>query len=99
MNNDEFSKIELLIGNSSRKFSGGTSIMLQLLDYQVELKPLVVVGKHFVPDNINSISFLNFLRIARTKTINGKPRIFYARRNDEMIQALIAKWFFGAKLK
>ena len=99
MKKDEFSKIELLIGNSSRKFSGGTSIMLQLLNYQARLKPLVVIGKHFVPDNIQSISFLNFLKIARCKTLNGKPRIFYARRNDEMIQALIAKWFFGAKLK
>ena len=99
MKKDEFSKIELLIGNSSRKFSGGTSIMLQLLNYQVRLKPLVVIGKHFVPDNVQSISFLNFLKIARCKTLNGKPRIFYARRNDEMIQALIAKWFFGAKLK
>ena len=70
MKKDEFSKIELLIGNSSRKFSGGTSIMLQLLNYQVKLKPLVVIGKHFVPDNIQSISFLNFLKIARCKTLN-----------------------------
>ena len=99
MKKDEFSKIELLIGNSSRKFSGGTSIMLQLLDYQEKLKPLVVIGKHYVPEHIRSISFFNFLKIASTETTNGKPRIFYARRNDEMIQALIAKWFFGAKLK
>ena len=99
MKKDEFSKIELLIGNSSRKFSGGTSIMLQLLDYQEKLKPLVVIGKHYVPEHIRSISFFNFLKVASTETTNGKPRIFYARRNDEMIQALIAKWFFGAKLK
>ena len=99
MTKDEFSKIELLIGNSSRKFSGGTSIMLQLLDYQQKLKPLVVVGKYFVPKHIQSISFFSFLKIASTKTISGRSRIFYARRNDEMIQALIAKWFFGANLK
>ena len=62
MKKDEFSKIELLIGNSSRKFSGGTSIMLQLLDYQEKLKPLVVIGKHYVPEHIRSISFFNFLK-------------------------------------
>jgi mannosyltransferase len=99
MTKNEFSKIELLIGNSSRKFSGGTSIMLQLLDYQNEIKPIIVIGNYFVPSHIKSISFISYLKIARTPPVNGKDRIFYARRNDEMIQALIAKWLFGAKIK
>ena len=77
MKKDEFSKIELLIGNSSRKFSGGTSIMLQLLDYQEKLKPLVVIGKHYVPEQIRSISIFNFLKIASTENTNGKTSKYY----------------------
>ena len=99
MTKNEFSKIEILIGNSSRKFSGGTSIMLQLLDYQNKMKPILVIGKYFVPAHIKNISFLEFLKLIKIQHISGKPRVFYTRRNDEMIQALIAKWIFGANIK
>ena len=90
MKKDEFSKIELLIGNSSRKFSGGTSIMLQLLNYQARIKPLVVIGKHFVPDNIQSISFLNFLKCSESLFIFSLKSFNPPTLTAERIQSAIS---------
>jgi len=91
--------IELIIGNSGRNFSGGTSITIQLLGYQVKEMNLAVLGSRFIPTQYKTINYLQFLSLTRRKLPNGKPRIFYTRKNNEMIQGLIAKYIFGAKIK
>ncbi len=91
--------VELIIGNSGRNFSGGTSITIQLLHYQVKEINLAVLGSNFIPSNYNTLSYFQFIKLTRKMLSNGKQRVFYTRRNDEMIQGLIAKYFFGAKIK
>jgi len=93
-------EVELIIGNSNSNFSGVTSTMLQVLPYQEKLMKLKVMGnKHHLPDPSLYISFWQAIKIARQPLSNGKVRIFHARRVDEMIQALLLKYVFGAKFK
>ncbi|MFT6793932.1 MAG: mannosyltransferase [Rubritalea sp.] len=45
------------------------------------------------------LTFRQFTKLCKSTHPDGEPRIFHARRNDEMIQSLIAKKLFGAKIK
>lgn len=92
-------EIELIIGNSNSNFSGVTSTMLQVLSQQKSLINLAVMGKHHLPDPSVFKSFWQVAKMCRTPLKNGKYRIFHARRVDEMIQALMLKHVFGAKIK
>lgn len=94
-----FKNIELIIGNSGRNFSGGTSITIQLLDYQEKEMNLAVLGSRFIPKHIKTLNYFQFLLLTRTKLPNGKLRVFYTRKNNEMIQGLIAKYIFRSKIK
>lgn len=95
MNDD----IELVLGNSNPRFSGVTSTMLQVLPHQQQLARLAVLGKHHLPDSAQSLSYSNFISLCRRPMSNGNKRVFHARRNDEMIQALLAKKLFDADIK
>ncbi len=90
---------ELILGNSNPKFSGVTSTMLQTLAHQKKLMNVKVMGKHHVNDKNSLISFWQTIRICQSPLASGKYRIFHARRNNEMIQALILKYTFSAKMK
>jgi len=92
-------EIELIIGNSSSSFSGITSTMLQVLSYQKNLINLRVMGRHHLPDPSLRISFWQTVTLCRKPMLNGKWRVFHARRVDEMIQALLLKYLFRAKIK
>ena len=92
-------EIELIIGNSNSNFSGVTSTMLQVLSHQKGLINLRVMGKHHLPEASLSISFWQTGILCRKPLANGKYRIFHARRVDEMIQALLLKYLFRAKIK
>ena len=91
--------VELIIGNSGKNFSGGTSITIQLLQYQEKEINLAVLGSNFIPNNFKTLNYLQFIKLTRKKLSSGKYRVFFARKNNEMIQGLIAKYFFGAKIK
>lgn len=73
--------------------------MLQVLPHQKELMNTAVLGQHHLPDDTVSLNFREFIKLCKKTLPSGNPRIFHARRNDEMIQALIAKKLFGAKIK
>jgi len=92
-------EIELIIGNSNSNFSGVTSTMLQLLSTQQKHINLRVMGKHHLPDESLNISFWEVVKLCRKTLSDGRFRVFHARRVDEMIQALILKHVFRAKIK
>jgi len=92
-------EIELIIGNSNSNFSGVTSTMLQVLSHQQNLINLRVMGKHHLAEESLVISFWQVAHLCRKPLSTGKYRIFHARRVDEMIQALILKHVFRAKIK
>ncbi len=82
----------LILGNSNKRFSGVTSTMLQTLTEVQKLMPLVVMGRHHLPPETPTIRFRDLV------SLREETRIFHARRNDEMIQALAARKL-GAKIK
>jgi len=83
----------LILGNSNQRFSGVTSTMLQTLPHVQHQMPLVVMGKHHLPEETPTITFRELI------ALNDEPtRLFHARRNNEMIQALAARKL-GANLK
>ncbi len=92
-------EVELIIGNSKRNFSGITSTMLQVVSYQKDLIPLRVMGKNNLSDPALAISFWQVVKMCRRPLANGKYRVFHARRVDEMIQAVVLKHLFRAKIK
>ncbi|MEJ2362672.1 MAG: glycosyltransferase family 4 protein [Gammaproteobacteria bacterium] len=92
-------EVELIIGNSNPNFSGVTSTMLQVMSHQREMINLRVMGKHHLPDPSVAISFWQAVRLCRKPLRSGKWRIFHARRVDEMIQGVLLKYLFGAKIK
>ena len=99
-NKDSHQKeIELIIGNSNSNFSGVTSTMLQLLPEQQTLINLRVMGKHHLTDESLIISFWQVAKMCWNPLADGRFRVFHARRVDEMIQALILKHIFRAKIK
>ena len=85
----------VILGNSNAKFSGVTSTMLQTLPYLRDRIPLAVLGAHHLPEGTPSLTFRQLLTVARG---SQSPILFHARRNDEMLQALLAKKL-GAPLK
>ena len=92
-------EVELIIGNSNPNFSGVTSTMLQVLSEQKKLINLRVMGKHHLNDISLNIRFWDVVKMCRKPLNDGRFRIFHARRVDEMIQALLLKHIFGAKIK
>jgi len=82
----------LILGNSNKRFSGVTSTMLQTLPEVQSHMPLAVLGKHHLPNQTPTITFRELI------ALRDQSRLFHARRNDEMIQALTARKL-GSNLK
>jgi len=89
---------ELILGNSNSRFSGVTSTMLQTLVYQQTLMPLRVLGHHHLVDDDLHVGFWQLVRHCRKPLSDGRWRVFHARRNDEMIQAILLR-LLGVKIK
>lgn len=89
----------LIIGNSNKRFSGVTSTMLQVLPEQSRLIETWVMGAHNLPDGQAWLSFAECLRRLRDPQYRDVRFVFHARRNDEMIQALLLRAFSKAPLK
>ena len=96
---DNKTQIEVILGNSNSRFSGVTSTMLRVLEYHKDEINIAVLGKHHLPEGIKSLSFFECAKICKKLLANGKHRVFHARRNNEVIQALILKKIFRAKIK
>ena len=92
-------EIDVILGNSNPRFSGVTSTMLQTQAVQKQLMGLKIMGPHHLPSNDLAITFLQTIKLCHTALSSGKPRIFHARRNDEMIQALLLKYLFRCHLR
>tara|TARA_B100000809_G_scaffold77626_1_gene75484 strand:- start:126 stop:1220 length:1095 start_codon:yes stop_codon:yes gene_type:complete len=92
-------EIELIIGNSKRNFSGITSTMLQVVAYQKDMIPLRIMGKNNLTDTRLAIGFWQVVKMCQRPLSNDKFRVFHARRVDEMIQGVVLKYFFRAKIK
>lgn len=73
--------------------------MLQVLEYQKDLAKVAVLGRHHLSQDLEGVGVLSFFEMVRVSKKAKQPIVFHARRNDEMIQALLAKYVFKARLK
>lgn len=89
----------VILGNSNRRFSGVTSTMLQTLPGVRKRLPVAVMGKHHLPEDVPTLGFLECAALCRAPRADGLPRVFHARRNNEMIQALLLQRLFGARIR
>ena len=89
---------ELILGNSNKRFSGVTSTMLQVLPHQQKLMDLAVMGLYHLQEGTPCLSFMEAAKLCKHPLADGRKRVFHARRNNEMIQAILLKKFFGAKI-
>ncbi len=90
---------ELILGNSNKRFSGVTSTLLQTLPTLESLIDFRVMGAHHLANPAQAVSFWQAVRLCRKPLPNGKHRVFHARRNDEMIQALLIRDVLGGKIR
>lgn len=90
---------EVILGNANKRFSGVTSTMLQNYEHQAKHIGVRILGAHHLPDKSINIRFYQLAWIAKTHLDNGYFRVFHARRNIEMVQALLLKYLFRAKIR
>ena len=63
-------EVELILGNSNSNFSGVTSTMLQVMSYQQKLINLRVMGKHYLPDASQAMTFWQVVKMCRKPLSN-----------------------------
>jgi mannosyltransferase len=90
---------EIILGNSNPRFSGVTSTLLQVLQHQQAVVSLSVLGKHHLPAGTPTVRFVECARSLKSPLPDGRWRVFHARRNNEMLQAVILKHIFRARIK
>ena len=90
---------QVILGNGNRRFSGVTSTLLQVLPHQTESMEIAVLGSAHMPSSVRTLSFLSALRLLRRAAMNRKPVVFHARRNIEMVQALLLRCLGASTLK
>ena len=59
----ENKSIEVILGNSNRRFSGVTSTMLRVLEHHKDEIGITVMGKPHLPEYVPSISFWKCVEI------------------------------------
>jgi mannosyltransferase len=91
------SEIEVLVPNFKRRLSGVTATIVRLVPIQAGMIRLATVGAG-LPEGFPRLTFPAFLRMPRSGP-DGRPRVWHARRNTEMIGGLVAKYLFGKRLK
>ncbi|MFQ3231774.1 glycosyltransferase family 4 protein [Reinekea sp.] len=96
---DDTQEVEFILGNSNRRFSGVTSTMLQVLHEMSKSTPVAVFGKHHLPKGALVWGWREIIVRCRSPLRSGKYRVFHARRNNEMLQALVLKRVFRCKFK
>lgn len=84
------SEIEIIAPNLNRRLSGVTSTIVRLVPVQARTAGIVSFGVG-LPDFIPQISLTRLLKLGSTNLVSGKPRIWHARRNVEMLLGLFLK--------
>jgi mannosyltransferase len=81
----DFSEVDIVAPNLHRRYSGVTSTVMALLPWQMKTVRIASVGWH-IPANVPRVRMLRVI-------LGGwrKPRVWHARRNDEMIVGVLLK--------
>ena len=83
-------EIKVIAPNLNRRLSGVTSTIVRLVPVQAQMIDIVSFGLG-LPAFIPRISLGRLLKLGYCATDDGKPRIWHARRNIEMLLGLLLK--------
>ncbi len=84
------SDISVVVPNLNSRLSGVTATVVRLVPMQVR-RGVIAVG-YGLPPQIPKLSFGELLKLGRTRPGDGKPRVWHARRNNEMLLGVLLKY-------
>jgi len=90
-------EIEIIIPNFNSRYSGVTAAAAAVIPHQAKEFGFAQTG-YALPIDIPSIGLRELLRLTASPLPNGRPRIFHARRNIEMLAGLVLRNVFRRKL-
>ncbi|KQR33618.1 glycosyl transferase family 1 [Rhizobium sp. Leaf155] len=90
--------VRVLAPNFKRRLSGVTSTIIQLVPVQNRLGQKIAVIGPGLPENLPYVRFRDLWRLWQNGPA-GRPRVWHARRNIEMLPAIIMRDILRMKLK
>ena len=90
-------EIEIIIPNLNSRYSGVTAATAAVVPHQAKEFGFAQIG-YALPLDIPSIRWGELFRITARSLPDGRPRIFHARRNIEMLAGLVLRSIFSRKL-
>lgn len=94
----DLADVRVLAPNFKRRLSGVTSTIIQLVPVQNRLGQKVAVIGPGLPQSLPHVRFRNLWRLWQLGP-DKKPRVWHARRNIEMLPAIIMRDILRMKLK
>lgn len=93
----DVSRLAVIAPNLKRRLSGVTSTIIQLVPLQAQMIEIATTGPG-LPDNLPKVRWWQVPALLK-RPKDGKPRVWHARRNTEMLAGLILRDIFRAPLK
>lgn len=93
----DMARVEVIAPNIKKRLSGVTSTIVQLVPLQARDIGIAVVGPG-LPDNLPKMRWWQLPSLLR-RPVSGRPRIWHARRNVEMVAGLVLRHVFRAPLR
>lgn len=90
-------RVEVVVPNFKRRLSGVTSTIVQLVPLQEKMIGVATLGPG-LPDRLPKMRWWQVPALSRLPQ-GGRPRVWHARRNTEMLGGLILRHLFRAPLK
>ena len=97
MNKVDIRKVQVIAPNFKKRLSGVTATVVRLVPIQARDIPIAATGP-VIPAHVPQIPLSALLTMPR-KGPDGRPRVWHARRNVEMIGGLALKYLLGKQLK
>lgn len=93
----DMARVEVVVPNFKRRLSGVTSTIIQLVPLQEKTIGVATLGPG-LPDHLPKMRWWQVPALIR-RPKSGRPRVWHARRNTEMLGGLILRHVFRAPLK
>lgn len=94
----DLNEVNTVAPNFKKRLSGVTSTIIQLVPEQNRLGQKVAVIGPGLPETLPHVRFRDLWKLWKNGP-NGKPRVWHARRNLEMLPAIIMRNILRMKLK
>ncbi len=94
----DIADIEVIAPHFKRRLSGVTSTIIQLVPRQVAARVKIVTLGPGLPPDLPKMRFSQLLRLWRPLS-GGRPRIWHARRNIEMLAGIVLRDLLRMKLR